>query len=236
MEKLMMNSRTTEVADAAMRMMVAFGQTSLQTDPYLVSTFNNLSSKTEWLTSAVRRTTAESQLEPKDEKRDNDARSLYYLISGFTHHPDPVIKAAAVKLAKLFDNYGLKMTEESYATESALISSLLMELGNEAYQEAIAALSGCAALIQALQNSQEDFEITRVTWEREKGKAGALENATELKKEVVSIINEKLVVYLRAMQQVNPEMYGEFVNTITIIIAENNEAVKRRAKKPEPAA
>ena len=109
-----------------------------------------------------------------------------------------------------------------------------MDFGKEEYQEAIAALSGCAELIQALQNSQEAFEITRVTWEREKGKEGALENATELKKEVVKIINEKLVVYLMAMKEANPEMYVEFADTISVIIAENNETVKRRSNKPEP--
>jgi hypothetical protein len=233
-EKLIAKSRTTEVADASVRMIVAFGQWNFETDAHLTAIFNDLGSKTEWLTAAIHRAKTESELELKDEVRDDNLRSLYYLITGFTHHPDAVIKAAAVKLAKLFDNYGLKITDESYASESALISSLLMDLGNEEYQEAITALSGCAALIQALQNSQEDFEITRVTWEREKAKEGALENATELKKEVVAIINERLVVYLQAMKQVNPEMYEEFTNTIAVIIAENNETVKRRAKKPEP--
>ena len=32
------------------------------------------------------------------------------------------------------------------------------------------------------------------------------------------------------MKQVNPEMYDEFANTIAVIIAENNETVKRRSK------
>jgi hypothetical protein len=59
----------------------------------------------------------------------------------------------------------------------------------------------------------------------------------ELKKEEVTVINENLVVYLNAMQQVNAEMYGEFANTIKVIIAENNETVKRRTKKkPGPDA
>jgi len=234
MEKLMLKSRTTEVADASMRMIVGFGQTSLQTDPYLNNTFETLGSKTEWLIAAINRLTAESELEKGDENRDGYVRSLGYLILGYTHHPDPVIKGAANTVNKVFDNYGLKITEESYASESALITSLLMNLGNEEYQEAIATLSGCAELIQGLQNSQNEFEITRVTWEREKGKAGALKNATELKKEVVAIINEKIGVYLQAMKEANPEMYIEFANTFAVIIAENNETVKRRAKKPEP--
>ena len=234
MEKLIAQSRTTEVADVGVRMSIGFGQTSLQTDPYLNTTFETLSIKTEWLTAAIRRTKAESDLEDGDENRDNKTRSVNYLIVGYTHHPNPVIKAAAVKLNTVFEKYGLKMTEESYASESTLINSLLMDFGNEEYQDAIAALSGCAELIQELQNAQEEFEIIRVTWEREKGKEGALENATELKKEVIAIINNKIVVYLMAMKEVNPEMYNEFANTISVIIAENNETVKRRAKKPEP--
>lgn len=129
----------------------------------------------------------------------------------------------------------MKITGESYASESTLISSLLHDFGKEEYAAPIAALSGCGDLLEALAIAQEDFEVTRVTWEREKAKEGVIENASELKKEVVAVINENLVVYLNALQQVNPKMYAEFANTISVIIAENNETVKRRAKKPEPA-
>jgi hypothetical protein len=234
-EKLIQQSRTTEAADASVRMIVAYGQWDFETDNHLTAIFNDLRPLTDRLTAAIRHAKTESELEVKDEVRDEKLRGLHYLLTGFMHHPDPAIKAAAVTLENVFANYGLKITGESYSSESALILSLLHDLGNEAYIEPIAALSGCAELIQALQNSQEDFEETRVAWEREKAKEGALENATELKKEVVTIINDRLVVYLRAMQQVNPEMYDEFTNTIAVIIAENNETVKRRAKKPEPA-
>lgn len=234
MDKLISQSRTTEVANASARMDVAYRQTGLQTDTPLAAIYGDLNSKTAWLTAALRRAKSESELKPKDEVRDNKLRSLYYLVTGYTHHPDPVIKAAAITLTKVFDHYGLKITEESYASESALIASLLMDLGNPDYQQAISALSGCAALIEALRDSQADFELTRMAWETAKAKEGALENASELKKEVLVIINERLVVYLRAMQQVNPAMYGEFANTIAVIIDENNETVKRRRKEPEP--
>jgi len=234
MDKLLSHSRTTEVANASARMDLAYRQTGLLTDTPLVAIYGDLGLKTEWLTAALRRAKSESELETKDEVRDNNLRSLFYLVTGYTHHPDPLIKAAAGTITKIFDNYGLKITEESYASESALITSLLMDLGNPANQQAIAALSGCAALIQALQASQADFELTRVAWEKDKAKEGAFENATKLKKEVITIINERLVVYLRAMQEVNREMYGEFADTIAVIIAENNEMVKRRKEKPEP--
>ncbi len=60
-----------------------------------------------------------------------------------------------------------------------------------------------------------------------------MENATTIKKEVVNIINNNLVVYLRAMEQVDEPTYGNFARTIAQIIANNNEVVKKRRKKPE---
>lgn len=229
--------RTTEAADASMRMIVAYGQWDFETDNHLTAIFNDLNPLTERLTAAIRRAKTESELEAKDEVRDDSLRSLHYLLTGFMHHPNPEIKAAALALGNVFDNYGLEITGESYASESALIISLLQDLNNETYLGPIDDLSGCRALIDALAVSQEDFEEIRVTWEREKAKAGVLENASELKSEVVDIINNRLVVYLRTMQQVDAEKYGEFANTIAVIIAENNETVKRRSKmKPAPVA
>lgn len=231
MEKLLSTSRTTEAADASTRMIVAFGRWDFETDTHLTGIFNNLIPLTERLTAAIRRIKAESVLQEKNEVRDNSLRGFHYLLLGFMHHPNPEIKAAAVTLENVFDNYGLKITGESYASESALISSLLVDLGKEEYAAPIAAVPGCGDMLESLAIAQHDFEETRVTWEREKAKEGVIENATELKKEVVAIINENLVVYLSAMQQVNAEIYEEFANTIAVIIAENNETVKRRAKK-----
>ena len=51
---------------------------------------------------------------------------------------------------------------------------------------------------------------------------------------MVGTINERIVVYLRAMEIVNEPMYGALARTVAEIIAENNEVVKKRRKKPEP--
>jgi len=234
MDKLISQSRTTEVADASMRMDVAFRQTGLQTDTPLIEIYADLNSKTVRLSAALRRAKSESELEAKDEIRDDKLRSLYYLITGYLHHPDPLVKAAAVAITRIFDNYGLKITEESYASESALITSWLMELGNPDNQESFGEILVWHRVSGTVSSSTGDFENTRVNWEKDKAKEGALENASELKKAVIAIINDRLVVYLRAMQQVNPAMFGEFADTIAVIIAENNETVKRRREKPEP--
>jgi len=55
-----------------------------------------------------------------------------------------------------------------------------------------------------------------------------------LKRKIVETVNNQLVVYMRAMSQVNEAVYGDFARTLAEIIADNNEVVKKRAKKTEP--
>jgi hypothetical protein len=229
----MINSRVTEVNDVANRMSGAFKNSGL-TDAYLVSTFAALDAGNTKLTLAIKRSKAESDLEEKDEVRDHKVRSFYYLVQGFSHHPTKTIKEAAQVLLNVFDNYGLAMVGESYSTESSLVNSLLLDLAKPKFQDAIALLSGCAELIAELQAAQTDFEQARITYEAEKAKEGMVDNATIVKKDVLAILNDKIVVYLRAMEQVDPVTFGVFANTCAQVIADNNEQVKKRGKKPEP--
>ena len=213
-------------------MIGAYKNTTLSSDAHLDNIYSALESESVLLTSAIRRLKDESVLEEKDEVRDNKVRAVYYLTLGFMHHPNPAVKAAASEVEKVFDNYGLSITGESYSTESSLVNSLLVDLANPKLQAAIAMLSGLAEIIAGLQAAQTDFEETRIAYEEEKAKEGTLENATAIKKEVGHIINDKLGVYLHAMFQVDETAYGIFARTIAEIIADNNEVVKKRRKKP----
>ncbi len=231
----MNNSRVTEVDAVLLRTTGAYKRTTLSSDAHLEKIFSALEPESVLLTNAIRRLKKDSVLEEKDEVRDDGARAVYYLTLGLMHHPDPAIKAAAEKVEKVLDNYGLAITGESYAVESSLINSLLADLAKPKLQDAIAALSGLAEIIATLQAAETDFEQTRIAYEEDKAKEGTLENATAIKKEVVSIINDKLVVYLRAMIMVDEPVYGDFARTVAEIIADNNEVVKKRRKKPAMA-
>jgi hypothetical protein len=233
-EKLLSTSRVTEVNDVATRMSGAF-ETSGLTDPFLTATFTALGTTNLELSKAIRRSKAESDLEAKDEVRDQAVRSFYYLINGFTHHPSATISDAARLLLNVFNNYGLSLTGESYATESSLISSMLLEFQKPEYTPAIAALSGCSELLQALTIAQSGFEQARIAYETEKAQEGMVANATEIKKQVVEIVNGKIVVYLIAMEHSVGAAFDVFVATCGEIIAANNEQVRRRQQKPEPA-
>lgn len=231
-EKLIAKSRVTEVNDVATRMSGAFKDSGIS-DAYLVTTFTSLDAANLKLSLAIKRSKAESDLEEKDEVRDNDVRAVYYLINGFLYHPTKKMKEAAQQLMEVFGKYGLAVTGDSYATESSLVGSMLLDYAKPEYADAIATLSGCTDLIAALQTAQTDFEQARIAYETEKAKEGMVDNATLVKNEVVTILNDKIVVYLRAMEQVNPATFGVYANTCAQIIADNNEQVKKRQQKPE---
>ncbi len=234
-DKLIPSSRVTEVNDVATRSTGAYGESEIS-DPVLNNNFSNLGEINTELSKAIRRSKAESDLEEKDENRDNKLRSFYYLIFGFSHHPGDELRMTAQALLNVFDRYGLKITSDSYATESSLISSMLLEYQKPEYAEAITAISGCGDLLEALAIAESEFEQARIAYDNEKAKEGLLPNASELKKQVLHILNNKIVIYLRAMEEVNPEVYEVFAATVAQIIDDNNEQVKRRKKKePEPA-
>jgi hypothetical protein len=134
---------------------------------------------------------------------------------------------------EVFGKYGLSVVGESYATESSLIGSLLLDLAKPEYAAAVATLSGCAELIAGLQTAQTAFEQARIAYETEKAIEGMVENASLARKLVIDILNNKIVVYLRAMEQVNPETFGVFTSVCAQIIADNYEQVKKRKQKPD---
>ncbi len=207
---LMTSSRVTEIDAVSMRLIGAYKNTGLSSDAYLVTMFSDLEVQTARFTTAINRSKAESELEEKDEVRDEKVRALYYLVMGFLHHPDAEIKAAAEVVEKIFDRYGLAITGESYASESSLIVSLLDDLSKTKIQTAIAKLSGLVIVITELQTAQTNFETARIAYEEEKAKEGTQENATTIKKEVLGIINNKIVIYMRAMEQVDePGYFGD---------------------------
>ncbi|WP_299577592.1 DUF6261 family protein [uncultured Sunxiuqinia sp.] len=228
--KVITVSRATEINDVGSRIVDAYNNTSLSSDAYLAGLMTELGNMLALLIAAIKRIKIASELEEQDELRDDAMRALYYLILGFLHHPDTAVKQAAERVFKVIEHYGLSMVDESYSSESSLIDSLLLDLEGPNLQADIAALSGCAELIAALKTAEDNFEATRLAYEEGKAAEATLQNATALKRKVAGVINKKLVIYLRAMVQVDTETYGSFGGTVAEIIASNNENVKRRSK------
>ncbi len=226
---LMMKSRVTEVDGTTTQIIQGFDTTTLNTDPNMDVILGELKPLSTLFSSAIRRMKEKSEAKAYDEVRDEKIDALYYLLLSFSHHPDEQIKNAALYLLTIFSNYGLEIKDESLTRESSLINSLLSDLGKTKAQASIALIPQCDTYIAALQEAQNNFESNRLSFEEAQAEEGTLENASAMKKEVVTLINKKLVPYLNVMQQINDTIYGPYARTVAEIIAANNEVVKKRS-------
>ncbi len=235
LKKLLTTARTTEADTVSSGIITEFEKNDWSWDAHLTGIFGLLKSENIQLSKAIKRMKAESDLEEKDEQRDNKVRAINYIVIGFIHHSDSAISSAAEKVNTVFEHYGIDIIYESYASETSLIKSLLTDFAVPDIQTAITALPGLSQMVVDLRTAQTAFEAAQLLFQNEKAAEGSEENATELKKKVISVINDKLVVYLNAMIQVNEAKYGAFSGTVAQIINDMNEIVKKRRKVKDTA-
>lgn len=230
-DKLSYNSRNTEASGSVMRIIGAYKLTTLNSDAILDAMLVELENESSLFITAINRVRSESTLEDKNDVRTDSLRAIHYLLTGFLYHPSKKIKSAAEAVNKVYATYGLAILEQGYASRSALIASLLKDFSAEALQANIALLSGLEALIEALQAAQNDFVQTRISFDSSKAEENTYATATDLKKRILEIVNDKLIVYMRAMELVDNEHYGAFARTIAEIIIDNNAQVRKRGTK-----
>jgi len=229
--KLTDKTRTTEMNTVTDMIITEYEKANLSSDTYLTNIFEELLPINANLTRAINRIKAESNLKEMDALRDSKVRAVHYLTLGFVHHPDEAINTAAKLVNSVFEHYGMNIVIQSYAVESSLIESLLIDLSKEDLQSSIALLPGLSQLIEELTTAETAFEEAQLTFQTKKADEGNKESASEIKKKVIVIINDKLIVYLRAMELVDETKYGKFVKTVAQTIDDINTVIKKR-KKP----
>lgn len=233
MNKISTASRTTEISATAIRMLEVFRQHKVrqpEEEPYLDKVFAELEGLSERMTAAINKSRMVSVLETNDTSRDEAVRAMYYLIQSHLNSPDARTKSAAAAVNGVFQRYGVSIVRESYSTETALIESLLKDLGADELKEALASLLGLQQAVDNLRTLNAEFINSRVAYEKELAIVANAENATAVKREMIGLINGKLVVYLMAMNDAEPERYSTLAAEIAQVINTNNEAIRKRTK------
>ncbi|WP_319481072.1 DUF6261 family protein [uncultured Draconibacterium sp.] len=230
-EKIIVNSRTTEIHGTTRTINTSYQQSGLTEDVTLAEIFTRLVTANDKLGVAIDRSKVESILADKDDVRDEAVRAVGYLVQGYLYSPREAVREAAATVKKVFDKYGFAVTQESYVVESSHISSMLGDLAAPDVLAAIDQLRGLDENIANLQAAEDDFENTRAQFAEEEAEESTQPSATTLKKNVVAIINDDLVPFLRYGERFQASTYGNFSATVAQLINDNNEQVKKRTKK-----
>lgn len=204
---------------------------TLQNDPTLMLSITNVNTTTEEMTEAINRRKTKSPLEDADARRDDDYRSLYYSVKGYTYNSDTAVRSAAELINDIYDQYGLNVTKEGYSQETAHIEALLMHLRTTEALAAIALLPGVTQGVANLTQSQAAFTTTYVSYESDKAEQDNYDSASVLKKELLDVINRQLIPYLQVMNTMNPDVYGEYTAQVAQIINDTNMIVRKRNNK-----
>ena len=180
------------------------------------------------LISSMNRTKSASSLVEKDSARDAALSSLCDMAKAYTLLGTAAQKETAVKVCALLDKYkGIAYLNN--ATESAKIASLLEDLDEEGNKAAVEALPNLADAVSCLRTAEEAFLASVKAQEDEK--LGLGDNASAVKKRLLSLLNDKLIPYLNIASELFADNYGAFAEQVALAVNKSNSVVTQRAKK-----
>ena len=119
----------------------------------------------------------------------------------------------------------------SIANESGQVKSLLEDL--EAEKANIALLDDVADIVADLRVAESAVlaELNKI----DSDKVAAGESASEIKKQLVAIMNDELVPYLNVAKILKSDVYGDFADNVAASITRANATVDVRLKVSKQA-
>ena len=140
------------------------------------------------------------------------------------------LSAHAAPLSAVFSSYGYKAATANLATESTLIDSFRKDLSAEGMRGHIEALPGMEETLAALWEAEDAFKAQNLRNTQTAVATAGQKSATELRKEILALINDKIVPYLSIMQQVSAAALGTFAQEMEKEISRANASVAARKK------
>lgn len=227
MNKVISKVRVTEVdglSDALVRLYKA--DEGVSSDVFLKSVMDEIEKLSVSITTAIKQDKVLSNLEEADGVRDESVKNLSTLLDGYSVFPVVAKKEAAQKLKTIFDKYRKSIITANYVSESSLIESLLEDFSKE--EETVSLLDGIKEILEQIRSAQDSF--VKASDEYNAASTVKTESASSLKKPLLSLINDKLIPYITAMQMANSAVYADFATKAEGEIKRVNEIVLRRGK------
>ena len=233
MKKVSSNLRVTEISTIANNLIRQYQwDTNISSDSFLEKTIDEMDELSGRLTIAIQRGTVKLGLDEADAVRDGVIRDLGTLIEGYTAIPFENQKDAAYAIKSIFDRYGKRIASEPFAVESSLIESMLVDFSTPVTLAAIKALPGVGELLAQLRLAQDKFNEASDK-QTAANAADKPPSATELKKDMLNLLNDRLIPYLNTMMMANPDVFGTFAKQAEVEIDRANATVAPRSPKDD---
>ncbi|WP_075603232.1 DUF6261 family protein [Saccharicrinis aurantiacus] len=227
-QKIRTDIRVAELAGLGQICLGEFSAELIESDANLANIVSKASPIVDAIVDAMNKDEVSLSLQDKDSGRDSTYKSIVYLVRGYLHHPDANVAAAAQKVDAIIKKYGFELIEVGYVPQSALIKSFLADMNAAELKAAIDILVGVGALLITLDTQEMEFLAFQKENATQLNAKLESANASELKQELIKLLNGKLIVYLRGMQAIQLANYKVPCANIAKYINDANEVVRQR--------
>ena len=169
-------------------------------------------------------------LEKADAVRDEAWKTVGKVLEGYSYSVIAELRSHGQPLFAAFDKYGYGVARLNLLSETAKINSFKGDVSTPEMTAHAKALAGAAEALDALFAANDNLEaINKRNTEAAKDAKGK-KNATDLKKDIVSIINSKILPFLTLTSQTVGGDYAELNALTSAEIAKVNALITARRK------
>lgn len=230
MDKIKTTIRNAELNNLVTSLLQAYddAKNNLK-DNFLEKYFQQVRPLSEELNIAIKRSRLQSDLSDKDSVRDEKIRTINTVLKGYVALPVPEMAEAAKRLSAIFGKYTVDIASCSYVEESGFIQSLLTDFETQTAQSDIKKLSGFDTAVAELKAAQDEFQQAYYDYESAMSQEGKQASATNVKKPLLLLFNDKILPYLGSMQA--EEGYTYLADQCEQFVLAVNANVVARVKK-----
>jgi hypothetical protein len=174
------------------------------------------------------------ELIASDTLRDEDLVGILLYAESFTHHFNPVFRAAAHTIINCFNNYGKRIHKLAYAIETEIVSKLVNDLENDTVISAAVTTLNLGDWVTHLKNTNSRFSDKYI--------ARTQAYATKPAQPATALKPAAILAFTALEQQINsnsnPEIdtEGKFVKLVNELNAHTNLYNTNAAKRIGTAA
>lgn len=232
--KLNSNIRIGDLSGVSNRIVEFLEGEDLTPYPEYDQIMPDLKALTDALTLAMKRGDIESELADLDAVRDKALSNLSTILKGYSSIPAAEISEPAQRLLNIFNRYGLEIANYRYDAESGHIKSLLQDFAAPEAVADSAALSHLDTAISILSNAQQNFETKKIAYDRAiENRQGNTQSASNIKPQLLNVINDNLVNYHIAMVKFKDANFKELADTVNNWIVDANRNAQNGQQDPD---
>ncbi len=227
--KLESRVRLSELGSTISNVLEAYTNSNITKDIPLQSVINELIAINTTFSSTIAISEMVSQLESYEEIGDTVTKGIYYYLQSCVHLPTSAISLAAEKLLIELKKHGLGASKFSFNEETIHFKSLLESLSSKHHANEINSIPNLKTMVEKLVTTQQDYQDLHNKYLSIQNKKQNKQSASDIKYELLKVLNDKLVIYLRSQIIFNQEVYLNFAQEVASAINKTNNDIKKRS-------